>query len=208
MSKIICISREYGSGGHEIAARVANRLGIPCLDKEIIANAIKKSGLPEEMLASADEKKRNAFLFTSVYEGKEREFYGMALNDILYELQKRFIRKEADKGDCIIVGRCAEEILKNTDHIVVNIFVTAPVSYRINRKMEETQTSDRKMTEKILRGTDKQRRAYYEYHTGKDWGIPHNYDVCLNSASMGIDRVVDLILEAYEKLNREVGEHE
>lgn len=204
MSKIICISREYGSGGHEIAVKVAKRLGVPCLDKEMIAHAIEKSGLPEGMLAQVDERKRNAFLFTSVYEGKDREFYGMALNDILYELQKRFIRKEADRGDCIIVGRCAEEILKETDHAVVNIFITAPVSYRINRKMEEAQTADRKATEKQVRGTDKQRRAYYEYHTGKDWGVPYNYDVCLNSASMGIDRVVDLIAEAYEKLNREV----
>ncbi len=208
MSKVICISREYGSGGHEIATKVAERLNIPCIDKEMMEQIMIDSDLPEKMLVAADEKRKSPLRYTSVYEGKYKEFYGMAPNDILFELQKRYIREEAEKGDCVIVGRCAEEILKDMHHLVVNIFITAPVEWRVRRKMEEAGTQDRKRIEKEIKKVDKHRLSYYEYHTGKDWGIPHNYDVCLNSASMGIDRIVNLITESFETIDREADKRE
>ena len=149
--------------------------------------------------------------YTSVYEGKRREFYGMAPGDIVFELEKQYILEQAKRGDCIIVGRCAEEILKDTGHFVVNVFVTAPFSYRLERKRRELGKRDRwnpgekrkyMNLEAEIHKVDKRRRAYYEYHTGKDWGQPHNYDVCLNSATMGIDRIARLIAESFEKLTK------
>ncbi|MDO4554956.1 MAG: cytidylate kinase-like family protein [Lachnospiraceae bacterium] len=197
MSKIICISREYGSGGHEIAKKTAQLLGISCLDKEILEHVLEKSDLPNDLIVKADEKRKNSFRYTAIYEGSNREYYGMAINDILYEMEKNVILEKAEEGDCIIVGRCAEEILKDTDHAVVSLFITAPLEFRLRRKMEEAGTQDRRKVEKEIKKMDKQRRAYYEYHTGKDWGIPYNYDVCLNSASMGINRIIDVMVDAF-----------
>lgn len=203
MSRVICISREYGSGGHEVAEKAAALLNIPCLDKQLMEQAISLSGLPQKLLKEAEEKVTNPFLHTTVYDGSQREFYGMAPGDIVFELEKRHILEQADKGDCIIVGRCAEMILKDTNHLVVNIFITAPFNYRVQRKQDEFKEMDQRRLEAYIRRVDKQRKAYYEYHTGKDWGQPFNYDVCLNSASMGIDRIAELIADSFGKITRE-----
>lgn len=202
MSRIICISREYGSGGHEIAEKAAALLGIPCLDKQLMERIISSGSLPRELLNEVEEKVTNPFLYTSVYHGSKKEFYGMAPSDIVFELQKRHIIEQADKGDCIIVGRCAEAVLKNTGHLVVNVFITAPLSYRIQRIQQEMPDMDRRRIEVRVRQMDKRRKAYYEYHTGSDWGLPYNYDVCLNSASMGTERIAVLIAESFEKIIR------
>lgn len=203
MSRIICISREYGSGGHEVATRVAKLLDIPCLDKQLMENAIRASGLPKKVLEQAEEKVKNPFLYTSVYEGDDLELYGMAPNEIVYELERRYILKQAEAGDCIIVGRCAEEILKDTRHQVVRIFITAPFEFRVKRKQQEYRGLDSKKVEANIRKVDKQRKSYYEYHTGKDWGLPYRYDACLNTESMVIERIVDLIVESFEKMMEE-----
>ncbi|MFR1842382.1 MAG: AAA family ATPase [Oscillospiraceae bacterium] len=137
MNRIICISREYGSGGHEIAEKAAGMLEIPCLDKQLMEQAISLSGLPQELLKEAEEKLTNPFLYMSVYHGNRREFYGMSPGDIVFELEKRHIIKQANNGDCIIVGRCAEEVLKDLGHLVVNVFITAPLSYRVQRIQRE-----------------------------------------------------------------------
>lgn len=203
MNRIICISREYGSGGHEIAEKAAGMLEIPCLDKQLMEQAISLSGLPQELLKEAEEKLTNPFLYTSVYHGNRREFYGMSPGDIVFELEKRHIIEQANKGDCIIVGRCAEEVLKDSGHLVVNVFITAPLSYRVQRIQREFPNMIQKKLEALVRQKDKQRKAYYEYHTSKDWGVPYNYDVCLNSASIGTDRIVRLIAESFGKITKE-----
>lgn len=140
MSRIISISREYGSGGHEVAMRAAKTLGIPCLDKQLMELAMKTSGLSKKILEKAEEKVKNPFLYTSVYEGDDLKLYGM----------------------------------------------------------------DRKKVEAIVRKVDRQRKSYYEYHTGKDWGLPSNYDACLNTAVVGIERSSDLIVESFEKMKEGV----
>lgn len=202
MSRIICISREYGSGGHEAAEKAAAILNVPCLDKQLLEQSVSESGLPRKLLDEAEERTTNPFLYTSVYHGSNREFYGMSPGDIVFELEKRHILEQAAKGDCIVVGRCAEEFLKTNGHLVVSVFITAPFEYRVKRKQREQGTDTRK-TELLVRRVDKQRRAYYEYHSGKDWGQPYNYDVCLNSASMGIDRIAAVIAESFGKIIKE-----
>lgn len=203
MSRVICISREYGSGGHEVAEKAAALLNIPCLDKQLMEQAISHSGLPQKLLKEAEERVTNPFLFTTIYDGSQREFYGMAPGDIVFELEKRHILEQANQGDCIIVGRCAEMILKDTNHLVVNVFITAPFNYRVQRKQDEFKEMDQRRLEAYIRRVDKQRKAYYEYHTGKDWGQTFNYDVCLNSASMGIDRIANLIADSFGKITKE-----
>lgn len=200
MNRIICISREYGSGGHEAAKRIASLLDIPCLDKQLMECVIQTSGLPKEILEKAEEKARNPFLYTSVYAGDNLELYGMAPSEIVYELERRYILEQAEKGDCVIVGRCAEEILKGTGHQVASIFITAPFEFRAGRKQKEFPGMDSKKLEAKIRKVDRQRKSYYEYHTGKDWGIPYHYDACLNSASIGIGRIADLIAESFGKM--------
>lgn len=199
MSRIICISREYGSGGHEVAMRTADLLKIPCLDKQLMECAIRSSGLPKEIFEKAEEKVKNPFLYTSIYAGDNLELYGMAPNEIVYELERRYILEQAEAGDCVIVGRCAEEILKNTKHQVVSIFITAPFEFRSERKQKEYEDLDSRKVEAKIRKVDRQRKAYFEYHTGKDWGVPHNYDICLNSGVIGISKTAVLIAEFFEK---------
>ena len=127
----------------------------------------------------------------------------MSPGDIVFELEKRHIIEQANNGDCIIVGRCAEEVLKDSGHLVVNVFITAPLSYRVQRIQREFPNMIQKKLEALVRQKDKQRKAYYEYHTSKDWGVPYNYDVCLNSASIGTDRIVRLIAESFGKITKE-----
>ena len=99
MSRVICISREYGSGGHDVGVAVAKKLGIPCLDRELMERVIVESGISKDLLEKAEETKKNTFLFTSVYEGTEREFYGMSPDEIVYELEKRYILEYVCQND-------------------------------------------------------------------------------------------------------------
>lgn len=199
--KIICINREYGSGGHEAGEEIANALGIAFYDDEILDKAIEKSGLSKKIFEKADEKHRRGILYSAVYEGNNIGEYGESINDTLYNLQKDVILELAKEQDCVIVGRCAGDILRdNTDYAVVKIFITAPIEDRVKRKMELTKKSEKDVL-KDIRKNDKQRKIYYEYHTGKEWNNPANYDVTLNSKVMGIDRIVDVFVSSFGKID-------
>lgn len=194
--KIICINREYGSGGHEIGKRVAEKLGIPFYDDEILMKAMQMSGIDENKLREADETKERKFLYTAVYEGNNIN-YGESVNNTLYELQKEIIISLAEKQDCVIIGRCAGDILReNTNYSVVKIFISAPSEYRIARKMKLENKSEKEVMQEIKK-IDKQRKAYYEYHTGKDWNAPSSYDLTLNTSSMGIERIIAVLVNSY-----------
>lgn len=191
--KVICINREFGSGGHEIGKQVAKGLGIQFYDEEILKAATEKIGIDKKILEKANEVRENKLLYRAVYEG-ESSMYGESVNDTLYELQKETILKLASEQDCVIVGRCAGDILReNTNYSVVKIFISAPLEYRMERK---------KMSEKEIRKMDKHRKSYYEYHTGKDWNHPSNYDATFNTGTMGIERIVNVLVESFEKIKR------
>lgn len=183
----------FGSGGHEIGKQVAKGLGIQFYDEEILKAATEKIGIDKKILEKADEVRENKLLYRAVYEG-ESSMYGESVNDTLYELQKETILKLASEQDCVIVGRCAGDILReNTNYSVVKIFISAPLEYRMERK---------KMSEKEIRKMDKHRKSYYEYHTGKDWNHPSNYDATFNTGTMGIERIVNVLVESFEKIKR------
>lgn len=200
MNKVICIGRQFGSGGHVIAKRVAEKMGIDYYDKYLIERAIEKSGLPAHAMEKADER-TTPFIYEAYYEGNMKEHYGKSANDIMYEAQKELILEAADKGDCVVVGRCAHDIIRReSSHLAIHIFITAPMQYRINKVMEWEKIEEKQAAARI-RKIDKARRAYYNYYTGGDWEKPSDYDMIFNSAQLGENNVVCMITEIAKKIS-------
>ncbi len=197
MNKIICIGRQYGSGGRVIGEAVAKKLGISFYDKDLLDEALAKTDLPQEALRNADEKRKNPFMYSVYYQGKDKEYYGMDASSILFEMQKKIILENAKKGDCVFVGRCADFILSECKDIsVLSVFIVAPMKDRIARIMEREGIDEKSASDKI-RKIDKKRKAHYDYYTGKDWGKPSDYDIIINSSRWGEQGSVELI----EKIN-------
>lgn len=200
MRKIICIGRQFGSGGHNLAHALAEYLGIPYYDKKILEDAVAKSGMREEIFKKAEEQLPNSLLHSIYYEGNSTDYYGKSANEILYVAQRHVILEYAEKSDCIIVGRCADVILKKCqEYAVKSIFVTAPMEYRIAATMQKDKLEE-KAAAALIRKSDKKRSAYYAYHTGKDWGKASDYDFCVNTATNGMEALVDLLGEMYKRM--------
>lgn len=190
---IICIGREFGSGGHEIGLRLAEMLDIPFYDRKLI-DAAEKSGLETVVLENADEKNTNFWLHTAQYNVSEKRFRGLPANDILFQLQSEFILNTAKAGGGVFVGRCSDFVLEQAGIARLSLFISAPFSQRVKRKMELLHMGEKEVTA-LVRKTDKKRKAYYDYHTGNSWGKPHNYDICINSATFGIDGTANKLNE-------------
>ncbi|MGN0696669.1 MAG: AAA family ATPase [Oscillospiraceae bacterium] len=189
---IYTIGREFGSGGHEIGAELARRLDVPLYDKEFIETAEKVSGIKAELLNKSDEKKENQWLY-SVYFNAEDDFRGMSAGEMLFKIQSRLVLEYASSSDCVIVGRCADYILDSAEVRHLSIFISAPMEERIKR-ISNIRALTEKEASALISRTDKQRKSYYEYYTGRSWGKPSNYDMCINSASFGIKRSAESIL--------------
>ncbi len=195
---VITVARGFGSGGTEIAKRLADELGINCYENSILTLASQLSGIDEQVFAEVNEKVRNHF-FTELMKGLpmrrkpkvEGEFIS---DDHLFGFQKKIIQQLAETESCVIIGKCADWILKEYDN-VVSVYIEAPREYcrpRIMKKMEVTaEIADRSIT-----NTDKYRAQYYEHYTGGNyWTNPVNYDLTLNSARIGENHCVQLIKE-------------
>ncbi len=194
MKKIITISREFGSGGRTIGKRVAEELGIPCYDGEILEKVAAESGFAEEYIKDKGEYTHPSLLMSlftnrSIYTGPTNE-------DKIWIIQCKIIKELAEKGPCVIVGRCADYILRERDD-VMKVFVFADMDFRAKRiveiygEMEEAPA-------KRLREKDKRRAAYYHHYTDMDWGTSRNYDICLNSSFIGIDECVKILKDIAE----------
>lgn len=200
MRKIICIGRQFGSGGHNLAHNLAESLGIPYYDKKILEDALAKSGMREEIMREAEEKLPNPLLHSIYYEGNSTEYYGKSANEILYITQKSIIQKYAEESDCVIVGRCADAILKNCpDYSVKSVFVSAPMEYRITTTMKKNHLEEKEAAA-LIRKSDKKRSAYYAYYTGKDWGKVSDYDFCVNTATNEKNVLVNLLKDLYRNM--------
>jgi len=200
MRKIICVGRQYGSGGHKLAQMLAEQLGIPYYDKKILDDAITKSGMDAEILKNTEERLPNPLLHSIYYEGNSNDYYGKSASEILYLAQKTMILEYAEKSNCIIVGRCADSILKkNTNYNVISIFAAAPMQYRIESTMKN-DTTDEKNAASIIRKADKRRSAYYSYYTGKDWGKASDYDFCVNTAANDWKIIIGMLVSLYQSL--------
>ena len=180
-NRIICISRQFGSGGHEIAVRTADLLGIRVYERELIRLACEYGELSEKTLSSADERATNPFLFQTVHEGNYHVLRGKPTSEVLFALQSHEIRRIAKKEECVFVGRCADFVLRGRDVKLLRVFVSAPEEYRIARKMAQEKLT-REQAVRLIRKMDKQRRKYYESYTGQTWGTEANYDLCINTS--------------------------
>lgn len=202
--QIITISREYGSGGREIGRRVAEKLGYAFYDKELIERASGETGIPLDMIKGKEEEITNSFLYNLVIGSMYGSAYPLKpeqtilpITEQIYIAQKRIIQELADKGPCIFVGRCADDILKKRDD-VLRIFIYADKSVRMERASKE-YGQDPERIEEIVEKTDKRRRIYYNTYADREWGDYRNYDMILNSGTFGIDRCVEMICQVFEE---------
>lgn len=204
---VICIGRQYGSGGYEIAKKVAEKLSIPFYDKELVELAAKKGNLHDETVKRIDEKAANSFLYSivtgnySIGNVGGPLYYDMPINDKLFLAQSEVIKEVAQEGSCVILGRCADYVLAEEDVNLISAYVYADMDSRINSIMEKDNLSRSKAKDRIIK-TEKQRRAYYDYYTNREWGKMTNYDLCLSSSSLSVDACVDIIVDMAEKKMR------
>ncbi len=188
---IVTIGRQFGSGGHEIGEKLAKKLGIKFYDKELIKLIAKQSGLCEKVLESYDEKPTNSLLYSIVMDIYPSVMYtGPTIDQQIYQANYDTIRSLA-KESCVIVGRCADYILRDCPELV-SVFVHANSDFRAERIAEEYQLPDAKVRD-MLTKTDKKRASYYNFQSEKKWGMASSYNLCLESSSVGIDGSVDMI---------------
>ena len=196
---IITIGRQYGSGGRYIASMLSERMEIPYYDKDLLAEASKDSGISRDVLESYDEKTNKGLLF-SLMGGPRADgggmYLDMPLNHKIFLAQFDTIRRIAGEGPCILVGRCADYVLRDHDN-VLNVFIRAPQEDRMERIIEYNHVDPMK-AEEILKKTDKQRAAYYNYYAVGNWGDVNNYHLCLDSGALGYNGCVEVILKAVE----------
>lgn len=199
--KIITIGRQFGSGGHEIGNLLATRLDIPLYDNNLVRMAAEKLDIREETARAVDETTLNSFLAGYVIAPIEYTNSIKAidspqpLNQQVYELQSDIIRKLSERGPCVIVGRCADYILQDNPNCI-NVFICANIEDRIQRIAKRYDLSEKKAADKIKK-IDRERKYYYESHTGLDWGSIEAHQILMNVSRLGMDRTVDILEQMY-----------
>ena len=209
MSKrvIITIARQYGSGGREIGERIAEILNIPLYDKQIITDAAAKGNIDEKVLAKNDEAAANSLLYTlavgSNVVGSAMTFgYKMPINDKLFLLQSEVIKDYAAKGSCVIIGRCADYVLRDEENLF-RVFVYGDTPHRIERvKQRHPEVRSGQIVD-IINKTDRRRSSYYHFYTGNKWGKYDNYDMAINSSTLGIEGAAQMISRCAMRLLEE-----
>ncbi|MBR1477980.1 MAG: cytidylate kinase-like family protein [Lachnospiraceae bacterium] len=205
MNTIVTIGRQFGSGGKEIGAKLAENLGIPFYDRELLTRAAKESGFAEEMLQNHDERPTNSFLYNLVMDTysfgyNASSFVDMPISHKVFLAQFDTIKKIADDGPCVIVGRCADYALADYKN-VLNIFIFGDEECKVKRIMERFNLSEDKAKDMIVK-KDKQRQSYYNYYSSKKWGRADTYDLCINSSVLGIEGTVKLLTQYVEDFEK------
>lgn len=201
---IITIARQYGSGGREIGEKVAAALGIPLYDKEIIKDAAAQGDLHVDVIKKSEETAANSLLYTlamgsNVFGASMAFGYKMPLNDKLFILQSDIIKGYAKEGSCVIIGRCADYVLRDESNIL-RVFVFGDLDHRKERVMQRHPDVTSAQVVDIINKTDKRRSSYYNFYTGQKWGKFDNYDLTVNSSTLGIDGVVNSIVDIAKKM--------
>jgi cytidylate kinase len=196
MFPVITISRQFGSDGHEVGTKLAEKMGIKYYDKELIAMAAKESGLSEEIFAQADEKAGNSLLYSMVMGNYPfgTRFAGvneMPINDQLFILQSDIIKKAAKEGPCVVIGRCGNYILRDFDNIF-KVFIHADKEWRVKWVVDHKLCDEKKAPDFISK-QDKQRANYYNFYSNMRWDDVNNYDLTINMSKFTVDEAVDLI---------------
>lgn len=193
MNTIINVGRSFGSGGGYVGQAIASKLGIPFYDNELISKAAQESGYSPSIFEGG-EKKRSIFSVSSFFASGRMSYLDNTYmnDDILFKVQSDIIRKIGEGGDAVIIGRCADYILR--DLPCLNVFVTGPEEYRIERIVKNEGISEEE-AEKLIRKKDRIRETYYNYYTMGSWGSASNYHLCVDSSVLGIEGTADYIIE-------------
>lgn len=201
MNTVITIGRQYGSAGREIGQKLAEYFNIPYYDKELLTRAAKESGFCEEMIQNHDERPTNSFLYNLVMDTysfgyNNSSFVDMPISHKVFLAQFDTIKKIADEGPCVIVGRCADYALSEYKNCV-HLFIYGNEDAKVSRIMEKYELTEQKAKEMIMK-RDKQRQSYYNYYSSKKWGKADSYDLCINSSVLGVEGSVRLITQFVE----------
>ena len=194
MKNIITISREFGSGGRSIGTQVAEKLGYAFYDRELVDEVAKRSGFAPEYIEEHGEyaNARNSLLFY-LATAERYSHDNLSMHDQLYITQSKIIEELAEKGKCVIVGRCADYILRDRKDCL-HVFICSDMASRA-RRIVERYGQTQKAPEKRLAEKDQKRKVYYKNYTGRVWGQAQNYDICLNSGALGVDTCADMIVQ-------------
>lgn len=190
MKRVITISREFGSGGRTIAKAVAEKLGYIYYDKELIEQAAEKSGLSRDYIEKYGESAPGRSIISYAFIGRDRT--GVSVGDYLWRVQKKIIEEAADKGNCVILGRCADYILrerKDCLHVFIHASEEAKEERIVNLYGETAETPGKRLAQK-----DKTRAMNYKYYTDQAWGMARNYHLALDSSELGIETCIDMIV--------------
>lgn len=195
---VITIARGYGSGGRTIGKMLAERLGVHYYDRELMRLASDESGINEELFVKADEKIKKSLLYRISKRSYKGEFISpdsddFVSNDNLFHYQAKVIRELAMEESCVIVGRCADYVLKDAKN-VIKIFVHAPFDQCVETLKGMSSLTEDEIKKKII-AIDTHRAEYYKYYTGREWTNAANYDLCLNSSNLGFEKCVDIVVD-------------
>ena len=196
---VITIARQYGSGGRTIGEMLADKLGIHFYDKELMKLASEDSGINERLFNTADEKVKQS-VFSKMFK-TEKAYTGEVISpesgefvsdDNLFNYQAKVVKDLAERENCVIVGRCADYVLKDYDH-VLSVFIHGPKDFCMQEAAKKINLTGKEL-ERFIAKTDKERADYYKYYTGREWTDARNYDLCLDSSKLGFERCVEEII--------------
>ena len=201
--KIITIGREYSSGGADIGHLIADHFGIPCYNKTIIDKSAEELKFDKELVEKYDERPHSIWRGVAGYQYGYSWYAGdpslmQPINESIAKAQFAAIRRLAEEGPCVLVGRCADYVLRERDD-VFNVFIRADLEKRIERCMRRHDIGEGE-AKKLIKQTDKVRSAYYESHTDREWGSPGSFDLVVDSGRLGVDTAAQVIIAAVEKL--------
>lgn len=193
---VITIARSYGSGGKTIGKMLSEELGISFYSRELLRIASDQSGINEELFGKADEKLKSSILYKIMHKTYKGELIppdsdDFVSNDNLFNYQAKVMKELAERESCIIVGRCADYVLRDYKN-VIRLFVYAPYEHCMQNLMERFSEPRRELEKKMI-SIDKHRAQYYEYYTGRKWNDARNYDLCINTNEMKFEQVVELV---------------
>ena len=194
---IINIGRQFGGGGLGVASELGRKLGIPVYDRELIRKAAQDSGFSAELFEQSDEKRR-IFSLSSIFASLNSTPNDNYMSDRgLFSIQCETIRRIAEQGPAVIVGRCSDYVLRENEN-TLNVFLTSPLEVRVDRICERHGIG-REEAESLILQKDKAREEYYNYYTFSNWGVASTYDLCIDSSILGIEGTADLIIDIAKK---------
>lgn len=196
---IITIGRQFGSGGKGVADALGRKLGIPVYDSELIAKAAQDSGFSADLFVQSDEKRR-FFSLSAIFAGNYSDTENYMSDKGLFKMQSETIRRIAEQGSAIIVGRCSDYILRDMEG-VIDVFLTCPAEERAKRVSERAGISLEKAMDMVEK-KDRDRAEYYNYYTFGNWGVASTYDICIDSSLLGIDGTADFIIDFARKTGK------